>query len=114
MLFRVELMTLFTNDLNVIAIGARYLLIVSGFYLFFSSMFVIGGVMRGAGDTIVPMFITLFSLWIVRIPLAAILSKQIGVDGIWWAIPLAWFMVMALSYIYYKKGKWKTKGVVKW
>jgi putative MATE family efflux protein len=114
MLFRTEMMTLFTNDLNVIAIGARYLLIVSGFYLFFSSMFVIGGVMRGAGDTIVPMFITLFSLWIIRIPLAAILSKRIGVDGIWWAIPLAWFMGMTLSYIYYKKGKWKTKGVVKW
>ncbi|KAF0198732.1 MAG: drug/sodium [Bacteroidetes bacterium] len=113
MLFRTELMTLFTNDMNVIEIGARYLLIVSGFYLFFSSMFVIGGVMRGAGDTIIPMFITLFSLWIIRIPLAAILSKHIGVDGIWWAIPLAWFMGMALSYIYYKKGKWKTKGVVK-
>jgi Na+-driven multidrug efflux pump len=77
-------------------------------------MFVIGGVMRGAGDTVVPMFITLFSLWAVRIPLAAFLSKRIGVDGIWWAIPIAWFLGMALSYIYYRNGNWKKKAVVKY
>jgi Na+-driven multidrug efflux pump len=74
---------------------------------------VIGGVMRGAGDTIVPMFITLLSLWLFRIPLAAILSRNIGVDGIWWAIPIAWFMGMTLSFLYYRTGKWKTKTVVK-
>ncbi len=113
MIFREPLMTLFTSDPEVIQIGARYLLIVGGFYVLFSSMFVIGGVMRGAGDTIVPMFITLLSLWLFRIPLAAILSRSIGVDGIWWAIPIAWFMGMTLSFLYYRTGKWKTKTVVK-
>ncbi|MGV8112799.1 MAG: MATE family efflux transporter [Lentimicrobium sp.] len=113
MIFREPFMTLFTSDTEVIQIGARYLLIVGGFYVMFSSMFVIGGVMRGAGDTIVPMFITLLSLWLFRIPLAAILSRSIGVDGIWWAIPIAWFMGMTLSFLYYRTGKWKTKTVVK-
>ena len=113
MIFREPLMTLFTSDPEVIQIGARYLLIVGGFYVLFSSMFVIGGVMRGAGDTIVPMFITLLSLWLFRIPLAAILSRSLGVDGIWWAIPIAWFMGMTLSFLYYRTGKWKTKTVVK-
>lgn len=113
MIFREPLMTLFTSDPEVIQIGARYLLIVGGFYVLFSSMFVIGGVMRGAGDTIVPMFITLLSLWLFRIPLVAILSRSIGVDGIWWAIPIAWFMGMTLSFLYYRTGKWKTKTVVK-
>lgn len=113
MIFREPLMTLFTSDPEVIQIGARYLLIVGGFYVLFSSMFVIGGVMRSAGDTIVPMFITLLSLWLFRIPLAAILSRSIGVDGIWWAIPIAWFMGMTLSFLYYRTGKWKTKTVVK-
>jgi len=113
MLFREPLMALFTNDPEVIAIGARYLLIVGGFYIMFSGMFVIGGVMRGAGDTIVPMFITLFSLWIIRIPIAWFLSDRIGIDGIWWAIPIAWFFGMAFSYIYYRMGKWKNKAVVK-
>ena len=113
MLFREPLMALFTNDAEVIAIGARYLLIVGGFYIMFSGMFVIGGVMRGAGDTIVPMFITLFSLWIIRIPIAWFLSGRIGIDGIWWAIPIAWFFGMVFSYIYYRMGKWKNKSVVK-
>jgi putative MATE family efflux protein len=114
MVFRYQLMAMFTNDPDVIAIGARYLLIVGGFYIMFSSMFVIGGVMRGAGDTLIPMFITLFSLWIIRIPFAWLLSHKIGVDGIWWAIPIAWFFGMVFSYIYYRMGKWKSKAVVKY
>jgi putative MATE family efflux protein len=107
------LMGLFTQDVAVIAIGAEYLVIVSSFYIFFSTMFVIGGVMRGAGDTLVPMFITLFALWVIRIPAAWILSQYFGVDGIWWSIPVAWFIGMLLSYLYYLKGNWKKKVVVK-
>ncbi len=113
MLFRNPLMHLFTNDAAVIEIGAHYLMIISGFYLIFSSMFVVGGVMRGAGDTIIPMFITLFSLWIVRIPLAAVMSSTMGVDGIWWSVPIAWASGLLLSYLYYRTGRWKTKGVIK-
>ncbi|MBL7903751.1 MAG: MATE family efflux transporter [Bacteroidales bacterium] len=113
MIFRDPLMGLFTSDPGVIAIGGRYLLIVGGFYVMFSGMFVIGGVMRGAGDTLIPMFITLFSLWIIRIPMAWILSAQIGVDGIWWAIPVAWFIGLAFSFYYYSTGRWKLKSVVK-
>jgi len=112
-LFRKQLMQLFTTDISVIDIGANYLVIVSSFYICFSTMFVVGGVMRGAGDTIVPMFITLFALWAIRIPAAAIMSQYFGVDGIWWSIPVAWFIGMTLSYFYYLKGNWKTKVVVK-
>jgi putative MATE family efflux protein len=111
-IFRQQLMHLFTDDAAVIAIGAEYLVIVSSFYIFFSAMFVIGGVMRGAGDTLIPMFITLFALWVIRIPAAWILSRYFGVDGIWWSVPVAWFIGMSLSYLYYLKGNWKTKVVV--
>jgi putative MATE family efflux protein len=112
-LFKRNLMSLFTSDPDVIEIGATYLVITSSFYIFFSSMFVIGGVMRGAGDTLIPMFITLFSLWVIRIPLAYALSARIGVTGIWWAIPIAWFLGAVLSYFYYLRGNWKNKVVVK-
>lgn len=112
-LFKRNLMGLFTDDPAVIEAGATYLVIVSSFYIFFSSMFVIGGVMRGAGDTLIPMFITLFSLWVIRIPLAYALSARIGVTGIWWAIPIAWFLGAVLSYLYYRRGNWKNKAVVK-
>lgn len=112
-IFRTELMMLFTKDPEVVALGEDYLLIVSFFYIFFSTMFVVNGVLRGAGDTLVPMFITLVALWFVRIPLSWYLSTIIGVTGIWWGIPIAWFIGMVLAYIYYKTGKWKEKGVVK-
>ncbi len=110
-IFGGDLMRMFTTDPQVIEIGQNYLIIVSSFYLVFSSMFTIHGVLRGAGDTLIPMFITLFSLWIVRIPAAYLLSDRIGPDGIWWSIPMGWGIGMSFSYIYYRTGRWKTKAV---
>ena len=69
--------------------------------------------MRGAGDTLVPMFFTILSLWIVRIPVSYLLSIHIGTAGIWWGIPIAWLVGLSLSTLYYKTGKWKRKAVVK-
>ncbi|MCB0804431.1 MAG: MATE family efflux transporter [Bacteroidales bacterium] len=112
-LFSNQLMGIFTDDQAVIDIGSKYLIIVSSFYIIFSSMFVLNGVMRGAGDTLIPMFITLFALWVVRIPVSYFLSQKIGETGIWWAIPIGWFLGMILAYLYYLTGKWKTKTVVK-
>ena len=109
----VPLMKIFTNDADVIAIGREYLIIVSVFYLLFSTMFVLNGLLRGAGATLIPMFVTLFSLWLVRIPLAWLLSRYMGETGIWWSIPIAWFFGVTGAFLYYRFGKWKTKGVVK-
>lgn len=107
-----QLISLFNTDPNVIRIGTHYLLIVGGFYIVFSSMFTISGVMRGAGDTIIPMFFSIASLWLVRIPLAAWLSKHFGTDGIWWAIPLAWIIGLVLYVGYYRMGRWKKKTLI--
>jgi Na+-driven multidrug efflux pump len=125
-IFKYPLMNLFTTDQVVIDVGADYLTIVTSFYLLFTGMFTYGGVMRGAGDTIIPMFITLFSLWIVRIPVAVFLSQEtieifgmsikgagLGQTGIWWSIPSGWGIGLILSYIYYKTGRWKNKTVIK-
>jgi putative MATE family efflux protein len=113
LIFSYPLTRLFTEDLAVINISRGYLNIVSFFFVFFTAMFVNSGVLRGAGDTLIPMFITLFSLWVIRIPLAYLLSKSFGYIGIWWAIPVAWFFGMLFSYSYYKIGRWKNKSVVK-
>ena len=125
-IFKYPLMSLFTHDQAVIDIGGDYLTIVTSFYLLFTGMFVYSGVMRGAGDTLIPMFITLFSLWIVRIPAALFLSQEtieifgltlksagMGQSGIWWSIPIGWGIGMVLSFIYYRTGRWKTKSVIK-
>jgi Na+-driven multidrug efflux pump len=112
-LLKYQLMGLFTKDPEVIRIGGEYLVIVSSFYLIFTVMFKINGVLRGAGDTLIPMFITLASLWIVRIPFAWTLSKSIGETGIWWSNPAGWAIGLILSYLYYLTGRWKSKVVVK-
>ncbi len=107
-----HIMGFFTPDQLVVESGAQYLKIASPFYIVFSAMFIIGGVMRGAGDTLVPMFITIFSLWVVRIPLAFFLSSFMGETGIWWAVPIGWLSGMILSYLYYITGRWKNKRVI--
>lgn len=110
--FKDMLMGWFTSDEQVIRIGGEYLTIVTSFYLIFSSMFIFGSVMRGAGDTLVPMFISLLSLWVIRIPAAFLLSSRMGETGIWWSIPIGWTMGMTLTMLYYRTGRWKKKVVV--
>ncbi|MBE0654269.1 MAG: MATE family efflux transporter [Bacteroidales bacterium] len=112
-LLRNPLIGLFNKDAEVIRIGGEYLIIVASFYILFSGMFTINGVLRGAGDTLIPMFITLFALWLVRIPGAWFLSERIGETGIWWAVPIGWGIGLILSHVYYMTGKWKTKAVTK-
>jgi len=107
------IMGVFIQDAEVIHHGTNYLVIVSSFYLIFSTMFVMHGVLRGAGDTLIPMFITLFSLWIIRIPFAVFLSEKFGVNGIWWAIPIGWSMGLLGSILYYLSGRWKHKSIVR-
>jgi putative MATE family efflux protein len=111
-IFKYPLMGWFTDDTTVINIGGDYLTIVTSFYLIFTSMFIFGSVMRGAGDTLIPMFITLFALWFIRIPVAFALSREYGETGIWWSIPAGWTIGLVLTLIYYKMGRWKSKVVV--
>ncbi len=106
------LMGIFTPDPNVRAIGYQYLIIVSSFYIVFSTMFSFTAVFRGAGDTLVPMFITLFALWFIRIPMSWFLSERMGEIGIWWGIPIAWGFGLSFSFIYFIMGRWKKKAVI--
>lgn len=107
------LIGLFTADPEVIIHGRQYLVIVSSFYVLFASMFITGGVLRGAGDTLAQMFFTLTALWIVRIPAAAWLSSRFGPQGIWWGIPAGWVVGFSLSFAYYLTGRWKRKVLVR-
>ncbi len=110
------LMMMFTTDPAVIELGRMYLIIVGAFYVLFSTMFALHGTLRGAGDTFVPMIITLLSLWVIRVPVAYLLSKytSIGLYGVFWSIPIGWLAGVILAYIYYLFGGWKKKAVVKY
>lgn len=112
-MFGRQLIWLFNSNEEVINIGVRYLTIVGSFYIVFSAMFITNGVLRGAGDTLIPMFVTILSLWVIRIPISKFLSVKIGSDGIWWGIPIAWTAGILLSFGYYITGRWKRKAFVK-
>ena len=107
------LMSWFSSEPQIIEIGYQYLVIVSSFYLVFSIMFCLNAVYRGAGDTVVPMFITLLALWLIRIPISWKLAEHMGPNGVWWGIPLGWFAGMLLSIAYYYTGIWKKRSLLK-
>jgi len=113
LLFGRELMSAFTPDIEVINVGVEYLTIVGAFYIVFSTMFTLNSVFRGAGDTIIPMFITLLALWAIRIPLSYFLSQKYGESGIWWGIPIAWIFGMVMAYAYFLTARWKTVSVIR-
>ncbi len=112
MLFGENLLRLFGlgDEEEVLRIGKEYLVIVSAFYTLFVVLFISNGTLRGAGDTFIPMCITIVALWLVRIPLAYVLSDWLAERGIWWSIPAGWFVGAVLSSIYYKMGYWKKKN----
>jgi putative MATE family efflux protein len=105
--FRNPLVSIFTEDLAVLQVGADYLFVLAPFYAFIGTQFVLSGVLRGAGDTLVPMVISLVTLWLIRLPLAWFLSPKMGVAGIWWGIPVGWIIGFLLTVAYYKSGRWK-------
>jgi len=113
LIFAGPLIALFTDSLEVIEIGKQYIYIVTPFYIVFSIMFILNGVLRGAGDTFIPMIITILALWVIRLPASWWLSEDIGSNGIWWGIPIAWVFGVIASYFYYLSGRWKKKAVVK-
>lgn len=52
----------------------------------FAASIVAYGVMVGVGDTIVPACMNFGSIWLVRVPLAALLAPSMGLQGIWIAM----------------------------
>jgi putative MATE family efflux protein len=109
---RTRLMSLFTTDPAVTAIGSEYLTIVGVAYVLFSTMFITGAVPRGAGDTVFPMLVSLLVLWVVRIPLSAWLSSFLGTRGIWLGLPIAWLIGSSLNSVYYFVGRWRRMDIV--
>ena len=108
-LFGNEMMRIFTKDIDVVAIGKEYLLIIGGFFIVHGALNVYNGALRGAGDTLFPMITSLVCLWLIRIPLAYYLSSWLGRNGIWWAIGICITIGLIVTFVYYKMGFWKRR-----
>jgi Na+-driven multidrug efflux pump len=105
---------LFTTDGVLLSRAGGALRILSLSYVFSAVMFVTNGFLRGAGDTMATMVFSITSLWLIRLPLAKLLSSVagFGAKGIWMAIVISSVISMLMSRVYYASGRWKNKGVV--
>lgn len=95
------LMLLFTENEEIIRVGEQYLFIIGITFILFSVMFVYTGAMRGVGNTVFPMFTTMISLWLFKVPAANVLSGMIGETGIWLASPISWLLGMIMIMVYW-------------
>jgi MATE family multidrug resistance protein len=81
------LMRMFVNDAEVIALGRPLLALGAAFQLFDAFQIVVGGALRGAGDTRWPFVAQTALAWVVRLPLAWLFAVTLGggVVGAWYA-----------------------------
>ena len=103
-LFAAPLMSLFidASEDAVIAEGARYLRIEGAFYFMIGILFLLYGLYRALGRPGMSVVLTVVSLG-TRVALAYALSAvpAFGVVGIWWSVPIGWFLADALGIGYY-------------
>lgn len=90
---RHTLVQLYTNDMAVAGLAAQLLLFVSFFLVFDAIQSTAAGTLRGYKDTKVPMWIALFSYWVIGLPLECILGfgligEPMGVYGFWIGLAL--------------------------
>lgn len=101
MLFGNTVMGLFLNDESRLAMetGRQFLLIVSPFYVVIATKLIADGVLRGSG-LMKEFMISTFSDLILRVILAAVLSRSFGTIGIWISWPIGWTTAMILSLVF--------------
>lgn len=67
----------------------------------------------GAGDTMLPMIVSILSTWAIQLPLAYFLPNltDLGVNGVRWAIVASTVVGAFVYVIYFRIGRWKRKVV---
>lgn len=100
------LMMIFVNEMDVIKEGVRYLRIEGSFYLGIGCLFLLYGLYRAIGKPAMSLVLTIISLG-TRVLLAYILSSIVGVAGIWWSVPIGWFLADLFGFGYYILNKKK-------
>ena len=110
MLFADGALSLFNSDEEVIAYGRRFILYLSPFYIPFCASQIYAGALRGAGDSLSPMLITLFSFVVFRQTYLFIGTKFIS-DPLFVGLsyPAGWLLSSAIMYIVYRRGHWEKK-----
>lgn len=103
--FPTLLMRLLTPNLEIINLGAKYLLIMGLVQIPQNVSGVLNGALRGAGYTRVPMYVACAGLWGIRVPLTLLLTFifHFSIIAIWIVMGIDLIVRFILSFTIYRK-----------
>jgi len=103
------LVSLFTNDKDVIELSTMALKIVSICQPFSGASMVLAGALRGAGDTKSVLLITYLGIFLVRIPITYLFLDVLnfGLAGAWIVMTIDLVIRSSLAFYIFRRGKWK-------
>jgi len=92
------IIAIYSRDARVLALGAHILLIVAAFEVFDGAQSVATGVLRGLGETKIPMLMNFGGYWLFGLPLGAVLCFDLhwGLSGIWIGLTVALITIAVL------------------
>ena len=120
LIFGEGLIRMFTNTEELITLGVHMLRILALGYIAVAVTQSLSGVMRGAGDTMTPMWVSIISTVLIRVPIAyglAYLTRSEAMpnaspDSIYISLLISWVMGAAITAVFYRRGAWKKKSVM--
>lgn len=87
--------------------------IISSGYIFYGISMVVTQAFNGAGDTTTPSWVYFFGFWLFQIPFAWLIHKytEIGITGIYMAVPVAETLMAIAVFFLFRTGRWKKTKV---
>ncbi len=112
-LFAEAVISIFSTEPDVLRYGTDCLRIIGYGYAFYGLGMVMESSFNGAGDTVTPTYLNFFIFWMFEIPLAYVLAYhfEMGPQGVFWAISIAFSLLAVTSALLFRRGKWKFKQV---
>ena len=119
LIFGKWLMGIFTKTPELVDMSYQLMLYLAVGYIAMAVTQSLSGIMRGAGDTMTPMWISLITTVAVRVPLAYGISfltrtpeLPYGIkECIQISLVSSWVIGAVLTALFYARGKWKTKAI---
>lgn len=118
LIFGRYLMGVFTDTSELVDLSMHMMRILAVGYIAMAVTQSLSGVMRGAGDTVTPMWISLITTVVLRVPVAygiAYLTRSEAYptgrpESTFISLLVSWTVGAIITTIFYKKGKWRKKG----
>ena len=119
LIFGKYLMGIFTSTTELVDLSVHMMRILAVGYIAMAVTQTLSGVMRGAGDTMTPMWISLFTTVVVRVPVAYGISWLTRTaelpngrsECIFISLLMSWTLGAIITFIFYRIGGWKKKAI---